>query len=136
MNAPAISIAVPGLTHLEADELATALRDAGGDPDSDLVALSEGGGAEDRYNEPFTLLAVMALGRITITALAIYLSKERTRSTKKVHLRHRWPNGEEIEYTLEVDTSSEEATKADLLKQIATLKIPVPEGLNLGSSGG
>jgi hypothetical protein len=134
VNAPATTIAVPGLTHLEADELATTLRDAGADPDSDLDVQSEGGDGEDRYNEPFTLLAVMALSQITMTALAIYLSKGSTRSRMKVYLRHRRPDGEEIEYTLEVDTSSQEATKADLLKQIVALKIPLPEGLDLGSS--
>jgi hypothetical protein len=97
VNAPAITVAVPGLTHLEADELATTLRDAGADPDSDLDVQSEGGDGEDRYNEPFTLLAVMALSQITMTALAIYLSKERKRSTMKVYLRHRRPDGEEID---------------------------------------
>jgi hypothetical protein len=136
MTVPATTIAIPGLTHLEADELAIVLRNAGADPASDLNVQSESGDGEDQYNEPFTLLAVMAFGQITMTALAIYLSKERKHSTKRVCLRHRWPNGEEVEYTLEVDTSSEEATKADLLKQIAALKIPVLDGLNQGSSSG
>jgi hypothetical protein len=71
-----------------------------------------------------------------MNALAIYLSKERKRSTQNIYLRHRLPNGEEIEYVLAVDTSSEEATKADLLKQIAALRIPVPDGIGLRSSDG
>jgi hypothetical protein len=136
MSASATIIVVPGLTHLEADELATALRDAGADPDSDLEVQSDGRNGEDRYNEPYTLLAAVILGQITMNALAIYLSKERKRSTQKIYLRHRLPNGEEIEYALAVDTSSEEATKADLLKQIAALRIPVPDGVGLRSSDG
>jgi hypothetical protein len=134
MNAPATTIALPGLTHLEADELATVLRGAGADPTSDLNVQPESGDAEDKYGEPFTLLAVIVLGQITMTALAIYLAKERHGSTKKVYLRHRRPDGEEVEYALEIDTSSEAATKADLLKQIAALKIPMPKGLDLGLS--
>ncbi|KMO34352.1 hypothetical protein VQ02_19305 [Methylobacterium variabile] len=136
MSASATIIVVPGLTHLEADELATALRDAGADPDSDLEVQSDGRNGEDRYNEPYTLLAAVILGQITMNALAIYLSKERKRSTQNIYLRHRLPNGEEIEYVLAVDTSSEEATKADLLKQIAALRIPVPDGVGLRSSDG
>src|SRR5258705_13902412 len=136
MNAPATTIALPGVAPLEAAELAPVLRGAGADPASDLDVQPESGDAEDQYGEPFTLLAVMALGQITMSALAIYLTKERKRSTKKVYLRHRWPNGEEVEYTLEIDTSSEAATQADLLKQIAALKIPIPKGLDLGLSGG
>ena len=135
MNAPATTIALPGLTHLEADELATILRGAGADPASNLNVRPETGDADEHYGEPFTLLAVIALGQITMTALAIYLAKERRRNKEKVYLRHRWPNGEEMEYALEVDTSSEAATKADLLKQIAALKIPIPKGLAPGLSG-
>jgi len=136
MNIPITTIALSGLTHLEADELAAILKHAGADPATDLVVHPEIGDTDDKLGEPFTLFALMVFGNITLGALAIFLAKERNRSSTKVGLRHKWPDGEELEYTLEVDTSSEEATKADLVKQIAALQIPMPKGLNLGSSNG
>ena len=65
MNEPATTIALPGLNHAEADELATVLRRAGADPASNLDVQRESGDAEDEYGEPFTLLAVIALGQLS-----------------------------------------------------------------------
>jgi hypothetical protein len=136
MSLSAITVSLPGLTHLEADELASVLRRAGADVTTELDVRPEATTSDRRHHEPFALLAVVTLGQITLTALAIYLAKERKRGTRKVHLRYRSPTGEELEYTLEVDVSSEEAIRSDLLKQIAALKIPMPKELGIGSCDG
>lgn len=126
MQAQGLTIVLQGLTHLEADELATELQRAGADPEAHLKTEAQTGGLDSEYGEPFTLLALLAVSQVTLTALALYLTKARKHQKSVIRVRHRRPDGEEMEYTIELDTSSEEATRADLVKQIAGLNVSLP----------
>jgi hypothetical protein len=128
MQDESVTIVLQGLTPLDADELGTDVQRAGGDPDSTLqVQPDPGAVAGTRRGEPFTLIALMAVSQVALTALTVYLAKGRTHSKRKLSIRHRKPDGEMTIYELEVDASSEEALRADLLKQIGSLRIPLPK---------
>jgi hypothetical protein len=139
MDAQSTTIELAELNHLEADELESDLRAAGLAPASGLEIRRVDGGLDGRagaHGEPFTLLAIMALGQVALTGLAVYLAKGRQNSKQKIRLRHRKPDGEELEFELEVDVSSEEAIRADLMKQIGALHIPLPKDLLAGGAHG
>lgn len=132
-NAP-LTLALSGLTSLQAAELKSALAKAGGDPDSDLQVIQEQGAVGGaKKGEPFTILAVLALSQVALSGLAMYLAKSRGGSRRKVTLTYSSPSGERLTYELEVEAHHEDAIRAEVMEKIAELKIPVPD-LGTGAS--
>ena len=125
------AIELTGLNHLEAAELKADLKQAGADPADSLSVQRVNDDVSGRtgvHGDPFTVMAVLAVSQVALTGLAVYLAKGRKDATQILRIRHTKPGGEELRYELVVNTHSEDAIRADLMKQIGALHIPLPKG--------
>jgi hypothetical protein len=128
MSDAALTLALSGLTPLEASELKSALTKAGCDPDSGLQTRQEQGAVTGaKKGEPFTILAIVSISQLALSGLAIYLAKSRSRSRRKLKLSYSSPSGELLTFELEIEAHHEDAIRAEVMEKIAKLKIPMPE---------
>jgi len=134
MSDAALTLALSGLTPLEASELKSALAKAGCDPDSGLKTSQERGAvAGAKKGEPFTIMAIVAVSNVALNGLAIYLAKSRSASRRKMKLSYSSPSGELLDFELEIEAHHEDAIRAEVMDKIAKLKIPMPD-LGTGSA--
>ncbi len=134
MSKAPLTVALSGLTPLEAAELRSALAKAGCDPDSGLEVTQEQGAVGGaKKGEPFTILAIVAISQVALSGLAIYLAKSRSGSRRKMKLSYSSPSGELLTFELEIEAHQEDAIRAEVMEKIAKLKIPMPDA-GTGSS--
>ena len=128
MSDAPLTLALSGLTPLEAAELRSALAKAGGDPDSGLKITQEQGAVGGaKKGEPFTILAIVSLSHLALTGLAIYFAKSRSGSRRKMKLSYSSPSGELLTFELDIEAHHEDAIRAEVMEKIAKLKIPMPD---------
>jgi hypothetical protein len=124
---PEVKVTLGGLTALEVQELKQALIKAGSDPATVLSVSSEAPLKGARKGEPVTVIAIVTLGQIALSGLAIYLAKGRTKIKKHERVRVKDAQGSTLEYDLDVEGETEEAIKASVMKQLAAFKIAFPD---------
>jgi len=119
------TIALHGLTPLEAEELKTELEKAGCELAATVQVAREPdevGGS--KKGEPFTMFAVIVVSQLALTALALYLAKGRSRVHKTERITIKRLNGETITHEIEIAADKEDAIRADLMSKIGQMRIP------------
>jgi hypothetical protein len=82
---------------------------------------------EGTLAEPGTITAIVIIGKLTIAALAVYLSKGRRRAALKKNTRIIYPDGRIEEQTLEIEATSEEGVKAQVFAWLSKLISQAPQ---------
>jgi hypothetical protein len=81
---------------------------------------------EGTLAEPATITAVVTLGSITLAGLSAWLSKGRRRRVSRFSYKVRKPDGEIVDVKLDLDQSSEDAVKANVMAQLGKWISPSP----------
>ena len=107
----ATKLIIPGLSSLDEEELRELL--------GDQVTFQEPEVPEGSLAEPTTIIAVIVLGSIALNGLAAYLSKGRRRYVQRQTFRVVHPDGRVEERKLEIEASSEDEVKAEILAELS-----------------
>src|SRR5262245_55456629 len=100
MSESALELRIDGLTPLQAAELKTALASVAEGAISEQASPALPGG---RHGEPTLITVAIVLGPSVISALALWLAKQKGRRTETLRYTKKTPKGEE---TVEFDRSS------------------------------
>ena len=101
---------VGGLSALDKEELELQLGAA--------IGFVEPSVPQGTLAEPATIAAVITLGSIAITAFGAWLSKARQKHLLRERFRVLHPDGSSEEHVLEIQSSSEDAIKAEVIRQL------------------
>lgn len=119
------TVSLSGLTPLEVAELKAALVEVGCDPATTLQTSKVTGGVSGaKKGEPATMLAIVVVGQLAMTGLSLYLARGGERSRRVEKLVFQDAEGRRLEHTIEITSSKAEAINADLMQQVAKLKMP------------
>jgi hypothetical protein len=121
-----LTITLDGLTDLDASELKTELKKAGIDLATLDLKKNVGAVGGARKGEPATIMAIIALSSIAMTAISIYLAKKRSHETREESITITLPDGTKFQHRIRTTGSAEEIN-ADVMGKIAALKIPFPK---------
>ena len=111
MKAP--NLMISGLSSLDEEEMKEALGDA--------VEFDEPEVPEGSLAEPATITAIVTLGAMAISALAVYLNKPRRRYLLEKAVKIIHADGRVEETTLKIEASSSEEAKAQLAAELAKM---------------
>ncbi|MBD2318055.1 hypothetical protein [Phormidium tenue] len=114
MESPKLIIS--GLNSLDEEELREVL--------GEEVEFEEPKVPEGSLAEPATIAAIVTLGSLAITALAIYLSKSRRRYILERKIRIIHPDGRIEEHILNIQANSEDEANAQILAELSKFLLP------------
>jgi hypothetical protein len=104
-------LAISGLSSLDAEELREAL---GGD----TLQIVRPESPEGTLAEPVTITAIIVLGSIALTNLAVWICKKRRHPSERFKFKLTRPDGEVLEVLLDTSQGSEEPCKEGVLSQL------------------
>jgi hypothetical protein len=112
MSTP-IKLRIPGLDRLAEEELRDLLQ-------ADDLEFTTKPRFDGDLPEPATITAVITLGSLSITALAVWLSKRRNRKYLKTSSRVLYPDGRVEEKVLELKDVAEDAVQPAIIAQLSS----------------